>query len=159
MAGNGDERLVHITTGRATLEGDLNIPEGARGIILFAHGSGSSRHSPRNRHLAQLLNQAQLATLLVHLLTAEEEAIDLRTAQLRFDIGLLAARLAGVTDWLVQSPHTRLLRIGYFGASTGAAAALVAAASGPQRSAPWSLEAAGPIWPGGTCRGYGRQPC
>ena len=98
MAGNGDERLVHITAGRATLEGDLNIPEGARGIVLFAHGSGSSRHSPRNRHVAQLLSQAQLATLLVDLLTAEEEAIDLRTAQLRFDIGLLAARLAGVTD-------------------------------------------------------------
>ena len=131
MAGNGDERLVHITAGRATLEGDLNIPEGARGIVLFAHGSGSSRHSPRNRYVAQLLNQAQLATLLVDLLTAEEEAIDLRTAQLRFDIGLLAARLAGVTDWLVQYPDTRLLQIGYFGASTGAAAALVAAAERP----------------------------
>jgi putative phosphoribosyl transferase len=131
MPGNGDERLVHITAGRATLEGDLNIPEGASGIVLFAHGSGSSRHSPRNRHVAQLLNQAQLATLLVDLLTAEEEAIDLRTAQLRFDIGLLAARLAGVTDWLVQYPHTRLLRIGYFGASTGGAAALVAAAERP----------------------------
>jgi putative phosphoribosyl transferase len=131
MPGNGDERLVHITAGRATLEGDLNIPEGASCIVLFAHGSGSSRHSPRNRHVAQLLNQAQLATLLVDLLTAEEEAIDLRTAQLRFDIGLLAARLAGVTDWLVQYPHTRLLRIGYFGASTGGAAALVAAAERP----------------------------
>jgi dienelactone hydrolase len=131
MAGNGEERLVHITAGRATLEGDLNIPEGARGIVLFAHGSGSSRHSARNRHVAQLLSQAQLATLLVDLLTAEEEAIDLRTTQLRFDIGLLAARLAGVTDWVVQYPDTRLLRIGYFGASTGAAAALVAAAERP----------------------------
>jgi dienelactone hydrolase len=131
MTGNGDEPLVRIPAGRATLEGDLNIPEGARGIVLFAHGSGSSRHSPRNRYVAQLLNQAQLATLLVDLLTAEEEAIDLRTAQLRFDIGLLAARLAGVTDWLVQYPETRLLRIGYFGASTGAAAALVAAAERP----------------------------
>jgi dienelactone hydrolase len=131
MAGNGDERRVRIAAGRATLEGDLNIPEGARGIVLFAHGSGSSRHSPRNRHVAQQLNQAQLATLLVDLLTAEEEAIDLRTAQLRFDIGLLAARLAAVTDWLVQYPDTRLLRIGYFGASTGAAAALVAAAERP----------------------------
>lgn len=98
---------------------------------MFAHGSGSSRHSPRNRYVAQLLNQAQLATLLVDLLTAEEEAIDLRTAQLRFDIGLLAARLAGVTDWLVQYPDTRLLQVGYFGASTGAAAALVAAAERP----------------------------
>ena len=131
MAGNDDERPVRIPAGRATLGGDLNIPEGARGIVLFAHGSGSSRHSPRNRHVAQLLNQAQLATLLVDLLTAEEEAIDLRTAQLRFDIGLLAARLARVTDWLVQYPDTRLLRIGYFGASTGAAAALVAAAERP----------------------------
>jgi pimeloyl-ACP methyl ester carboxylesterase len=132
MTGNGDEPLVRIpAAGRATLEGDLNIPEGARGIALFAHGSGSSRHSPRNHYVAQLLNQAQLATLLVDLLTAEEEAIDLRTAQLRFDIGLLAARLAEVTDWLVQYPDTRLLRIGYFGASTGAAAALVAAAERP----------------------------
>ena len=131
MAGNGDERLVRIASGHATLEGDLNIPEGARGIVLFAHGSGSSRHSPRNRYVAQLLNQAQLATLLVDLLTAEEEAIDLRTAQPRFDIGLLAARLAGATDWLVQYPDTRLLQIGYFGASTGAAAALVAAAERP----------------------------
>ena len=128
MAGNGDERLVRIAAGPAMLEGDLNIPPGARGIVLFAHGRGSSRHSPRNRYVAQLLNQAQLATLLADLLTAEEEAIDLRTAQLRFDIGLLAARLARVTDWLVQYPDTRLLRIGYFGASTGAAAALVAAA-------------------------------
>lgn len=132
MTGNGDEPLVRIpAAGRATLEGDLNIPEGARGIVLFAHGSGSSRHSPRNRYVAQLLNQAQLATLLVDLLTAEEEAIDLRTAQLRFDTGLLAARLAEVTDWLVQYPDTRLLQIGYFGASTGAAAALVAAAERP----------------------------
>ena len=131
MAGNGDERLVRIAAGPAMLEGDLNIPPGARGIVLFAHGRGSSRHSPRNRYVAQLLNQAQLATLLADLLTAEEEAIDLRTAQLRFDIGLLAARLARVTDWLVQYPDTRLLRIGYFGASTGAAAALVAAAERP----------------------------
>jgi putative phosphoribosyl transferase len=131
MAGNGDERLVRIAAGRATLEGDLNIPEGARGIVLFAHGSGSGRHSLRNRYVAQLLNQAQLATLLVDLLTAEEEATDLRTALLRFDIGLLAARLAGVTDWLVQYPDTGLLRIGYFGASTGAATALVAAAERP----------------------------
>src|SRR3954471_24373317 len=124
-------RPIKLAIGPVTLEGDLNIPEGARGIVLFAHGSGSSRHSPRNRHVAQLLNQAQPATLLVDLLTAEEEAIDRRTAQLRFDIGLLAVRLAGVTDWLVQYPDTQLLRIGYFGASTGAAAALVAAAERP----------------------------
>jgi putative phosphoribosyl transferase len=131
VAGDGDERLVRIAAGRATLEGDLNIPQGARGIVLFAHGSGSSRHSPRNRHVAQQLNEASLATLLVDLLTEKEEAIDLRTAQLRFDIGLLAERLVGVTDWLLQQPDTRELQIGYFGASTGAAAALVAAAERP----------------------------
>jgi dienelactone hydrolase len=131
MAGNGDERLVRIAAATVTLEGNLNLPDGARGIVLFAHGSGSSRHSPRNRYVAQLLNQARLATLLVDLLTAEEEAIDLRTAQLRFDIGLLATRLADVTDWLVQYPDTQALQIGYFGASTGAAAALVAAAERP----------------------------
>jgi dienelactone hydrolase len=115
-----------------TLEGNLSLPEGARGIVLFAHGSGSSRLSPRNRYVAQLLNQARLATLLVDLLTAEEEALDLRTAQLRFDIGLLAERLVGVTDWLLQDPETRQLQIGYFGASTGAAAALVSAAERPE---------------------------
>ena len=95
---------------------------------MFAHGSGSSQLSPRNRYVAQLLNQARLATLLLDLLTAQEEAIDLRTARLRFDIGLLAERLVGATDWLLEHPQTRELQIGYFGASTGAAAALVAAA-------------------------------
>jgi pimeloyl-ACP methyl ester carboxylesterase len=110
------------------LEGNLSLPEGARGVVLFAHGSGSSRHSSRNRHVARLLNEARLATLLIDLLTADEEALDLRTAHLRFDIGLLAQRLVGATDWLSQQPDTRPLRIGYFGASTGAAAALVAAA-------------------------------
>ena len=99
--------------------------------MLFAHGSGSSRHSPRNRYVARVLNEAKLATLLVDLLTPDEEAVDLRTAHLRFDIGLLAGRLVGATDWLTQYPDTRALRIGYFGASTGAAAALVAAAQRP----------------------------
>jgi pimeloyl-ACP methyl ester carboxylesterase len=99
--------------------------------VLFAHGSGSSRHSPRNRYVARLLNEAKLATLLLDLLTAEEEAIDLRTAHLRFDIGLLAERLIGATDWLTQHPDTRDLPIGYFGASTGSGAALVAAAERP----------------------------
>jgi putative phosphoribosyl transferase len=121
MGENGDERLVRIAAGPVTLDGDLNLRDGARGIVLFAHSSGSSRHSPRNRYVAQLLNRAKFATLLVDLLTAEEEAIDLRTAQLRFDIGLLAARLATVTDWLVQYADTQPLRIGYFGPSTGAA--------------------------------------
>jgi len=127
-ASQGEERLVRVAAGRVTLEGNLSLPEGARGIVLFAHGSGSSRHSSRNRYVARLLNEAKLATLLVDLLTAEEEAVDLRTAHLRFDIGLLAERLVGATDWLTRHPDTRHLRIGYFGASTGAAAALVAAA-------------------------------
>jgi len=96
--------------------------------VLFAHGSGSSRLSPRNRHVARVLNEAALATLLVDLLTPDEEAIDARTTHLRFDISLLAQRLIGATDWLSDHPDTRGLRVGYFGASTGAAAALVAAA-------------------------------
>jgi putative phosphoribosyl transferase len=127
----GEERLVRVAAGPVTLEGNLSLPERARGIVLFAHGSGSSRHSPRNRYVAQVLNEAKLATLLVDLLTPDEEAVDLRTAHLRFDIGLLAGRLVGVTDWLTQYPDARELRIGYFGASTGAAAALVAAAQRP----------------------------
>jgi dienelactone hydrolase len=123
-----EERPVRVAAGRVTLEGDLRLPAEARGVVLFAHGSGSSRHSPRNRAVASWLNAANLATLLVDLLTSHEEAIDLRTAQLRFDIGLLAERLVGATDWLVQHPATRDLRVSYFGASTGAGAALVAAA-------------------------------
>jgi putative phosphoribosyl transferase len=126
-----EERSVCITTGRVTLEGDLCIQEGAGGVVLFAHGSGSGKYSSRNRHVARLLNQARLATLLIDLLSVEEEVIDSRTAQLRFDIGLLARRLVGATDWLVEYPDTRHLKIGYFGASTGAAAALVAAAERP----------------------------
>ena len=127
----GQERLVRVVAGRVTLEGNLSLPEGARGVVLFAHGSGSSRHSSRNRYVARLLNEAKLATLLIDLLTPDEEAVDLRTAHLRFDIGLLANRLVGATHWLTQQPATRHLRIGYFGASTGAAAALVAAAQRP----------------------------
>jgi putative phosphoribosyl transferase len=122
-----DEQPVHIPAAAITLEGNLILPQGAAGMVLFAHGSGSSRHSPRNRHVARVLNDAKLATLLVDLLTTEEEAIDMRTAHLRFDIGLLARRLVAVTDWLTEQPETHELRIGYFGASTGAAAALVAA--------------------------------
>jgi dienelactone hydrolase len=131
MESNREERLVRIAEGRVLLEGNLSLPKGARGIVLFAHGSGSSRFSPRNRYVAQLLNQEKLATLLVDLLSPEEEAVDLQTAQLRFNIGLLAERLVGVTDWLVRQPDTGPLRIGYFGASTGAAA-LVAAAERPK---------------------------
>ena len=132
MGSTGEERLVRIEAGSVLLEGNLSLPEGTRGIVLFAHGSGSSRLSPRNRHVAKLLNQARLATLLVDLLSPEEEAVDLRTAQLRFNIGLLAERLVGITDWLVKEPDAQPLRIGYFGASTGAAAALVAAAERPK---------------------------
>jgi dienelactone hydrolase len=123
-----EERLVHVATGPVTLEGNLTLPEGARGVVLFAHGSGSSRLSPRNRYVAQLLHGAKLATLLIDLLTSREAAIDLRSAHLRFDIRLLADRLMGATDWLTKYRDTHQLRVGYFGASTGAAAALVAAA-------------------------------
>jgi putative phosphoribosyl transferase len=127
-----DERLVRVAVGPLTLEGNLIRPEEVGGVVLFAHGSGSSRHSPRNRHVAQMLNEANLATLLIDLLTPEEEMTDLRTARLRFDIDLLAERLVVATDWLTHYPDTRDLQVGYFGASTGAAAALVAAAERPE---------------------------
>ncbi|MBI4496954.1 MAG: dienelactone hydrolase family protein [Chloroflexi bacterium] len=127
----GELRPVRIPAGRVTLDGDLGVPERAQGIVLFAHGSGSSRFSPRNRFVAQELRKAGLATLLLDLLTPEEETIDLRTAHLRFDIEFLAERLIAATEWVVQHPDTRGLPIGYFGASTGAAAALVAAARRP----------------------------
>jgi dienelactone hydrolase len=119
-------RAIAIPPG---LAGDLTIPPGAKGVVLFAHGSGSSRLSPRNRYVAQVLQSAGLATLLIDLLTPEEERVDLATAHLRFDIGLLAERLLDATGWLQSEPETASLRIGYFGASTGAGAALVAAAS------------------------------
>jgi putative phosphoribosyl transferase len=124
-------RLVKVPAGSITLEGNLDIPAGAQGVVLFAHGSGSSRHSPRNRFVAQALQKAGLATLLIDLLTREEEAVDARTAHLRFDMGLLAGRLVHATHWLQQEPDTRRLAVGYFGASTGAGAALVAAAELP----------------------------
>src|SRR4051794_34005868 len=126
-----EETLVHVSAGSVTLDGNLSLPEKSRAIVLFAHGSGSSRHSSRNRHVARLLNEAKLATLLIDLLTPDEEVLDARTAHLRFDIGLLAERLVGATDWLTQYSDARELRIGYFGASTGAAAALVAVAVRP----------------------------
>jgi dienelactone hydrolase len=107
------------------------VPEQAQGVVLFAHGSGSSRHSPRNRYVAEELQNAGLATVLADLLTPAEEQLDAQTAELRFDIGLLAARVAALTDWLVEQEPTEGLGIGLFGASTGAAAALVAAATRP----------------------------
>ena len=122
---------VQIPIGGVTLEGTLQIPEAAQGLVVFAHGSGSSRHSRRNQYVARFLQEGRLATLLFDLLTAEEEQIDLRTRHLRFNIELLASRMTGATNWLVQQPETQLLPIGYFGASTGAAAALVAAAAVP----------------------------
>jgi putative phosphoribosyl transferase len=124
--------LVRVLAGHIVLEGNLTMPDRAQGIVLFAHGSGSSRHSPRNRYVAQVLSHAGLSTLLIDLLTADEEAAERWTKHLRFDIGLLAGRLIGATDWLKQNSETNPLRIGYFGASTGAAAALVAAAERPE---------------------------
>lgn len=132
MEGKGEERVVRVAVGAVTLEGNMVVPPGARGVVLFAHGSGSSRHSPRNRYVAGVLQEAGLATLLVDLLTQQEEQVDVRTAHLRFDIGMLAERLAGATDWLAQQPETANLRVGYFGASTGGGAALVAAAERPE---------------------------
>jgi len=122
------ERMVQISIGTITLEGTLGVPKDALGVVLFAHGSGSSRYSPRNRYVANILRKSRLSTLLIDLLTAEEEAVDIHTMHLRFDTELLAKRLVGATDWFHQNPDTRNLRIGYFGASTGAAAALIAAA-------------------------------
>lgn len=114
------------------LEGILSVPTAARGVVLFAHGSGSSRHSPRNRYVADILNESGLATLLIDLLAEDEQQVDLQTAHLRFDIPLLARRLEGITEWLARHPEVEGLHLGHFGASTGAAAALVAAAELPE---------------------------
>jgi dienelactone hydrolase len=130
--GKIDERTtVKIPAAEATIEGNLSMPPAAKAIVLFAHGSGSSRFSPRNQYVAKVLNNAGFATLLIDLLTAEEEEIDMLTAQFRFDINLLAQRLVAATKWLRKNPATRELAFGYFGASTGAAAALIAAAELP----------------------------
>jgi len=122
---------VKIPAGEATLDGNLTVPDGATMLVLFAHGSGSSRHSPRNQFVARTLNDSGLATLLFDLLTREEEATDIYTRQYRFDIGLLAERLVYATKWSKTQPATRELRIGYFGSSTGGGGALVAAAELP----------------------------
>lgn len=114
------------------LKGSLYVPQNAQGLILFAHGSGSGRFSPRNRFVAQYLNRGAYATLLFDLLTRSEEATDLITAQLRFDIELLAARLGAVTEWVNKNEEVNELPLGYFGASTGAAAALVASVNRPE---------------------------
>lgn len=119
------EQLVYVPVDSIKLEGALGLPAEAQGVVLFAHGSGSSRHSPRNNFVAKVLRSGNLGTLLIDLLTEEED----ETYQTRFDIGLLTRRLAGATKWLMQQPQTKGLGIGYFGASTGSAAALEAAAS------------------------------
>jgi putative phosphoribosyl transferase len=124
-------RDVTVTSGSVTLRGLLGVPKDARGIVLFAHGSGSGRLSSRNNLVARALQDAKLATLLIDLLTEDEERIDAGTGQLRFDIAFLAKRLEAGTQWLAESQETRSFEIGYFGASTGAAAALVAAAEMP----------------------------
>ncbi len=123
---------VSVPTGPVMLDGYLSIPAAPRGFVLFAHGSGSSRHSPRNRYVAEVLNEHSLGTLLVDLLTKDEEREDEVTAQLRFDIGLLTQRLVAIADWLADQPQASGHGIGLFGASTGAAAALLAAAQRPK---------------------------
>jgi putative phosphoribosyl transferase len=119
---------VRITTDiRNIIEGSLTLPSEPKGVVIFAHGSGSSRHSPRNRYVAQVLNESGIATILIDLLTSEEENIDNITREHRFDIRLLSGRLIAATDWLSRNTELSKLKVGYFGASTGAAAALVAA--------------------------------
>jgi putative phosphoribosyl transferase len=131
---SNDESLLHINAAGVELEGNLSIPPGATGVVLFAHGSGSSRFSSRNRYVAEFLRkEGGLATLLIDLLTHEEELVDTRTAHLRFDIELLATRLVGASEWLTI--HQPNLKIGLFGASTGGGAALMAAANIPDRIA------------------------
>jgi dienelactone hydrolase len=127
-----NDGLVHVDIGKVTLEGNLLVPEGATGVVLFAHGSGSSRFSSRNRFVASFLRERPLGTLLIDLLTPEEERVDDVTAQLRFDIGMLAERLSGTVKWMRREPRTAALKVGLFGASTGGGAALVAAANMPQ---------------------------
>jgi dienelactone hydrolase len=130
---NTENRYVQISSGDVSLEGSVSIPEEASGIVLFVHGSGSSRHSRRNQYVARELQEAGLATLLFDLLTSSEEEEDMRTRHLRFDIDLLARRTAGTLEWLESQPYVQGLKRGLFGSSTGAAAALIAAADRPDR--------------------------
>src|SRR5579862_4858534 len=122
---------VTVQVRGADLEGYLCLPTAAAGVVILAHGSGSSRHSPRNRYVADILNEGGVATLLIDLLTSDEQQVDQQTAQLRFDIPLLAERLVAIAQWLSHQPQAADLKAGYFGASTGAGAALVAAAAIP----------------------------
>lgn len=130
---NTANRYVQILSTGVRLEGIVSIPEEPTGLVVFVHGSGSSRHSPRNQYVAQVLQEGGLTTLLFDLLTPQEEEIDLRTRHLRFDIDLLASRTAGVLEWLDLQPYASELKRGLFGASTGAAAALIAAAELPDK--------------------------
>jgi dienelactone hydrolase len=127
-----EQVATKVRLGRIALRADISVPDHAKGLVLFAHGSGSSRHSPRNRHVADVLNRGAIGTVLMDLLTPAEEAADLGTVELRFDIPFLGRRLAGITDWIGDQPGLNQLELGYFGASTGAAAALVAAADRPR---------------------------
>lgn len=125
------DQVISIASGKVQLEGELKVPQGASGIVLFAHGSGSSRHSPRNQYVARTIRDAGVGTLLFDLLTSEEEAVDAYTRHLRFDINFLAKRLVDATNWVTSRSPTQHLRIGYFGSSTGAAAALLGAVELP----------------------------
>src|SRR5438093_2709412 len=133
VTGQNAHETEQIELGKVTLRGQIDVPQGATGIVLFAHGSGSSRLSPRNQLVSRLLRSAGLATLLFDLLSPEEEEIDMRTRHLRFDIKLLAARLSEAARWLGEHPLTVGLKVGYFGSSTGAAAALLSATQLPDR--------------------------
>ena len=126
-----EEAVIRIPTNGAFIEGNLVIPHKSKAIVVFAHGSGSSKFSPRNKLVAEEINEAGISTLLIDLLTAEEERVDIVTAEFRFNIDLLARRLIDATKWLKNNPMTKKMAIGYFGASTGAAAALIAAAKAP----------------------------
>jgi pimeloyl-ACP methyl ester carboxylesterase len=128
-----DSSSVTIAVGEYAIQGDLTLPAETQAAVIFAHGSGSSRHSPRNKYVAQTLNEGGIGTLLIDLLTMEEERVDIGTAEYRFNIRLLAERLIAATDWAGTDRRLFSLPLGYFGASTGAAAALVAAAERPER--------------------------
>jgi pimeloyl-ACP methyl ester carboxylesterase len=128
-----DSSSVTIAVGEYAIQGDLTLPAETQAAVIFAHGSGSSRHSPRNKYVAQMLNEGGIGTLLIDLLTMEEERVDIGTAEYRFNIRLLAERLIAATDWAGTDRRLFSLPLGYFGASTGAAAALVAAAERPER--------------------------
>jgi len=126
-----EQMALKVPIGAIELSADVALPPRARGLVVFAHGSGSSRRSPRNRHVADVLNEGAVGTVLIDLLTEQEEVVDVQTAELRFDIPLLGQRLVAITDWILRQTHLNKLGLGYFGASTGAAAALVAAAERP----------------------------